>query len=76
MRDNFVTINVSNFLKNAPKPQVNWYLSQGEPAYYIGSVIEGENIVEKIYPSLRGIVVGEEEKTKDFSNVYVWQIFY
>ena len=56
---------VSAFLREATKEQVNWYLAQSEPQCLSGTFMEEGELVDKIFPGLRGVMVGKEVKTFD-----------
>lgn len=50
---------VASYLSKAKPGQVSWYLSQSEPqAISVMQMIEGD-FVNRIYPGLRGLVVGQ-----------------
>ncbi len=59
--------NVNAFMRSAPTPQRLWYLTRGEPACMTMDLIDLEKgeFYTKHYPSLRGIIVGEEQKTPE-----------
>lgn len=56
---------VTDYLKDAPKPQVDWYLGTGEPQCLEGQFLIRGDFVTKLFPGLRGIKVGDEVATID-----------
>jgi hypothetical protein len=53
------------FLKGATPPQRAWYLTRGEPQCLLGTYLVEGDLVERLFPALRGIRVGEHVATPE-----------
>lgn len=61
----FASPAVSAFLKKAEPGQQNWFLTRGDPQCLSGDFMEAGNFVTKLYPGLRGIIVGKAVDTPE-----------
>ena len=56
---------ITDFLKTATKGQVDYYLSQGEPQCLSGQFFVDGYFATKIFPCLRGVIVGQQVDTPE-----------
>lgn len=56
---------VSEFLKTATPEQRASYLIRGEPECFSGSYMGKDGLEQRLYPALRGVIVGKEAKNAE-----------
>ena len=61
--EQFAPQHVTDTLKTLNKDQVDWYLTRGEPQCLQGQFLVDGDFAIKLFPGLRGIIVGKEVKT-------------